>query len=71
MTLEDILWICFRQNYHADHSNAAIHCNVVRFSPITFRLAEYIWETFPLYQANDLLREVFYDRNQYEEDRGR
>lgn len=42
MKLIDILSFCFEQNYGLDRSNAAIHTAVVRFSPITFRLAEEI-----------------------------
>lgn len=71
MPLNQILWHCFMQNYHTDHANAAVHTAVVRFSPITFRIAEYIWEVFPSYQKNEKLREVWFDRNQYVEDTGR
>jgi hypothetical protein len=71
MHLSEILWYSFQQNFHADHSNASIHCATVRYSPLTFRLAEYIWDTFPNYQVNDDLRAVWLDRNQYEEDKGR
>jgi hypothetical protein len=71
MPLGDLLWQCFQQNYHADHSNAAIHCATVRYSPITFRLAEQIWRDFPTYQVNDDLRAVWLDRGQYVEDPGR
>lgn len=71
MTLDDILWNCFQQNFHADCSNAAIHTAPVRYSPLTFRLAEYIWDTFPGFRVNDDLRAVWLDRNQYQEDTGR
>jgi hypothetical protein len=71
MHLSEILWFCFKQNYHADCSNASIHCAEPRFSPITFRLAEYIWTEFPSFQVNEDLRAVWLDRNQYEEDKGR
>jgi hypothetical protein len=71
MPLDQLIWHSFQQNYHADHSNAAIHCAPVRYSPITFRLCEYMWDNFPSYQVNDDLRDVWFDRKQYEEDRGR
>lgn len=71
MPLDQILWHCFQQNFHLDHSNAQVHCATVRYSPITFRLAEYIWDNIPSYQVNDDLRAVWLDRKQYEEDTGR
>lgn len=35
-------WHAFLYFYHLDHSNAAFHTSSVRYSPITFRLAEFI-----------------------------
>lgn len=69
--IEEIVWHCFRQNYHLDYANAAVHTALVRFSPLTFRLAEYIWETFPSYRSDERLHEVWLDRGEYEEDTGR
>jgi len=40
------LW-AFEQNYHADHMNAAIHCSPVKFSPLTFRLCDELFEAWP------------------------
>jgi hypothetical protein len=40
VSVERVLWECFRYFVHMDESNAAIHCAPVRYSPITFRLAE-------------------------------
>jgi hypothetical protein len=40
MTLDAVLFQCLRHFVHLDESNAAIHCATVRYSPITFRLAE-------------------------------
>ena len=71
MHLHEILWFCFSQNYHADCSNASVHCATVRYSPITFRLAEYLWEQFPNYQSNAALRAVWLARGEYPEDPGR
>lgn len=71
MSLEETLWFSFVQNYHLDKGNAAVHCNVVRFSPITFRLAEHLWQQFPNLHLTIPLREVILDSGQYEEDRGR
>jgi hypothetical protein len=34
-----ILWLCFRHFVARDHANAAVHCDDVRFSPITVRVA--------------------------------
>lgn len=34
------LWWAFVHVYHEDHANAAMHTAAVRYSPITFRLAE-------------------------------
>jgi len=38
--LNEVLFQCLRHFVHLDESNAAIHCSPVRYSPITFRLAE-------------------------------
>ena len=67
----ETLWHCFQQNYHLDHSNAAVHCSPVRYSPITFRLAEVLWDANPDLQVTDSLRAVYLDLGKYREDRGR
>ena len=70
-TLNLLTW-CFKQNFHADHMNAAIHMAAVRYSPITFRLAEAISEVTTVnnerYQA---VYTVMLDKGLYEEDMGR
>ena len=71
MPLLDILWQSFLHMYHLDHSNAPIHTSAVRYSPLTFRLAEYLWSTFPNYRNNTPLISVILDSGQYEEDKGR
>ena len=40
MTTDEVLEQCFLHFYGLDVSNAAIHCALVRFSPITFRCQE-------------------------------
>ena len=71
LPLQDILWYSFLHFFHLDHSNCPIHTNVVRYSPITFRIAEYLWNHFPSYQNNEDLRSVILDSGLYEEDLGR
>ena len=65
----DLLWECFRHFYTLDHSNAAIHCAPVRYSPITFRLAEALAESS--YKVNTWVIDVMTDKGLYEEDPGR
>jgi hypothetical protein len=59
--------------YHMDKANACIHCAPVRFSPLTFRLAEQLMrhaqETGQDVTAE--VAEVMIHRGQYEEDKGR
>lgn len=53
---------------HEDRSNAAMHCNTVRYSPLTFRLAEALSEYLP----NDPhVQSVLADKGSYAEDPGR
>ena len=73
MNLEEVLNYAFQQNYHLDHSNAAIHCGKVRYSPLTFRLAEQI-SRFANAHNQDITEEVatvMRDKGAYEEDKGR
>lgn len=53
---------------HLDESNAAIHCGTVRYSPITFRLANALGD---MGAADGLAAAVLGDMGTYEEDRGR
>lgn len=58
----------FSHFYHMDYANAAIHEAVVRFSPVTFGLADH------LYNGGNRHREVLEvvaDRGKYELDKGR
>lgn len=56
---------------HMDEANAAMHCAEVRYSPITFRLAEGLRD----YNVNDPVSndvaEVLIHSGKYEEDPGR
>ena len=70
------MWDCFRHFAHLDHSNAAIHSAAVRYSPITFRLAEALnemrFEAVPADEVSRLLLdEVLAHLGTYPEDTGR
>jgi len=72
VTLVDVLYQAFRQNYHLDNANAAVHCAEVRYSPLTFRLAEEIH--VHVLVSNDVMPDVYsvlLDRGAYPEDPGR
>lgn len=72
MTIETVLYHCFKQNYHADHANAAIHCAQVRYSPLTFRLAEHLQDQRgPDSTLTPEVVAVLLDRGAYVEDAGR
>jgi hypothetical protein len=71
MSLHEVLWHCLRQNVHLDESNAAIHTAPVRYSPLTFRIAEYLWNHFPSYRSQVELAKVAADIGSYNEDPGR
>lgn len=55
--------------YYADKANATIHTNPVRFSPITFRLAEAL--QFVAEDDYEAVREVMSHKGKYPEDTGR
>lgn len=76
MTLTELLYQCLRHFVHLDESNAAIHTMPVRYSPITFRLAEELeaqshslgeWPT----EDDGTIDRVLTHVGQYEEDKGR
>jgi hypothetical protein len=78
VNLQDVLIWAFRQNYHADCMNAAVHTAPVRYSPLTFRLAEHIAEQrrfskqdLPSPQILPEVYAVLIDLGEYEEDPGR
>ena len=71
--METLLYQCFRHFYHLDQSNAAVHMAPVRYSPITFRLAEAI-QDLVTEVSNDIYPDVYgvlLDLGAYEEDKGR
>lgn len=73
------LYESFRHFYHLDRSNAAMHMAPVRYSPITFRLAEVLTDNSRgvyIVVVNEGWSEheldvVMHDRGLYPEDRGR
>ena len=70
--LVSVLYQAFMKCYHEDLSNAAMHCAPVRYSPLTFRLAEQIHERRPV--NNVIMPNVYaviLDKGSYEEDPGR
>ena len=68
--IQTTLWHAFLKMYHEDRANAAMHCATVRYSPLTFRLAEHLWAFDGAPQAEEL-RSVILDSGMYEEDPGR
>jgi hypothetical protein len=74
MTLVEVLGECLRHFVHADESNAAMHCAPVRYSPITFRVAEQLSALgHELGRTPDpgLVWEVMGAKGEYAEDTGR
>lgn len=72
----EVLWYCLVYFAKMDESNAAIHCAPVRYSPITFRLADLVMELIDeLPSTTDDATAVLNDVNRavgtYEEDKGR
>ena len=71
--IHDTVHWAFRQNYHLDKSNAAVHCAPVRFSPLTFRLYETLVEVWPTHfiAHTDEMNEVRRHIGEYALDGGR
>jgi hypothetical protein len=61
-------WWAFVKLFHDDQANAAMHCANVRYSPITFRLAEALNDHMP---QDPFVQQVLADKGVYEEDTGR
>jgi hypothetical protein len=71
---EDILVWCFQFHANTDRANAAVHMSPVRYSPITFALAEELGTDEGIPEADpvrELLHDVLAHRQQYPLDRGR
>jgi len=68
--LAEVLHQALRHFVHLDESNAAIHCAPVRYSPITFRLAEQT-EALTVAPGDEFAARVLDHVGQYEEDTGR
>lgn len=68
MKATEALWWAFIHFYHTDMANAAIHTSPVRFSPITFRLAEQLRSAD---MVSEEVLEVESHAGKYEEDKGR
>jgi hypothetical protein len=64
----DALWWALGHFVGTDEANATIHCAPVKYSPITFRIAEALAS---LGVDHVLVEKVITHRGQYEEDRGR
>lgn len=75
MSGEEILIECLRHFAYNDRANAAIHMRPVRYSSITFRVAEMMNASLDVSLIGDedrsLLRAVLADRGAYTEDGGR
>lgn len=63
------VWHAFLHVYHQDHANASMHCAPVRYSPLTFRLAELLERNGLI--DDERLKAVVADLGKYEEDPGR
>ena len=70
--MKDALLWAFDHFYYMDKANACMHCAPVRFSPLTFRLAEALKEDWS--EQEDFtpeLDEVLRHKGRYAEDPGR
>jgi hypothetical protein len=67
--VEALIW-CLEHLAHTDQANAAMHCAPVRYSPITFRVAEAL-EHAGYREESDTLEDVLDHVGRYAEDPGR
>lgn len=70
MTDDEVMLEALRHFVHLDESNAAVHCGAVRYSPLTFRLAEALSRR-GVDAADSYVCDVVAHVGQYEEDKGR
>jgi hypothetical protein len=68
-----VLGWCLRYFANMDRANAAVHTGMVRYSPITFRLAEVLNATGMDHDADvqEVLDDVTDHSGMYTEDKGR
>ena len=71
MSTNELLAQCFLHFFHLDRSNAPIHTAPVRYSPITFRLAEELMRHDHEIIIPPEVLSVIEDRGAYAEDLGR
>lgn len=72
LSLTETVWQCFVHFVHLDLANASIHCAPVRYSPLTFRLAEHLWGMAPSMRSDPILADVVNNHlGNYQEDAGR
>lgn len=71
MDNEELFVHCFMHFWAADIANAAIHTSMVRYSPITFRLAEKLLDTEVSGVVAYALENVLNHLGTYQEDPGR
>lgn len=72
--VEHALYQAFFVMYHQDRANAGVHCAEVRYSPLTFRLAETLAEIIAVPPSPEVYPDVYtvlLDRGVYGEDPGR
>lgn len=68
MRLDETLFQCLRYFVHTDEANAAMHTADVRYSPITFRVAEALYAEG---DRSEMTVKVMGARATYPEDPGR
>lgn len=73
MTVPHVVYVAFAHFKAMDEANAAVHVAVVRYSPLTFRLAELLdqWRHGLSDPQIEAVAKVMGDVGQYQEDPGR
>lgn len=71
MSVADAVHWALEHVYHEDLANTAMHTAPVRFSPITFRLAEAYRELVPDSVSITCVHVLGDNKGAYQEDRGR
>lgn len=66
-----VLGWCLSHFVHLDEANACLHCAPVRYSPLTFRVAELVITMAAPSRVHKLASEVLNHKGQYSEDKGR